>query len=157
MLVPSTHQHFLVSPRLHHDEREGHAGGFEGLDRVGIIGRKVNDIAGYDFVVFAVYREPESAFEDIDDDGPGGGVFREDLPGIHGEHDVPQNIVIDEDAGGGGFLGDWQFGVSVGVDAGLADWGSCHAVVLPMGGLASSYSTPKIANRIGPLCVALLI
>ena len=107
MLVPSMHQHsFLVFPRLHHDECEGHAGGFEGLDRMGVIGRKVNDVAGYDFVVFAVYCEPESSFEDINDDGPGGGVLREDLSGVHGEHDVPQYIVIDEDAGGGGFLGD---------------------------------------------------
>ena len=73
---------------------------------MGFIGCKVNDVAGYDFVVFAAYGEPESAFEDIDDDGSGGGVLREDLPGVHGEHDVPQYIVIDEDAGGGGFLGD---------------------------------------------------
>ena len=108
MLVPSMHQHlfFGVSPCLHHDERERHAGGCEGLDRMGFIGCKVNDVAWCDFVVLAVYGEPESAFEDIDDDGPGGGVFREDLPGVHGEHDVPQYIVIDEDAGGGGFLGD---------------------------------------------------
>ena len=73
---------------------------------MGFIGRKVNDVAGCDFVVFTVYGEPESAFEDIDDDGPGGGVFREDLSGVHGEHDMPQYIVIDEDAGGGRFLGD---------------------------------------------------
>ena len=96
----------MATSRLHHDEREGHAGGCECLYRVGFIGRKVNDVAWCDFVVFAAYGEPESAFEDIDDDGPGGGVFREDLSGVHGEHDVPQYIVIDEDAGGGGFLGD---------------------------------------------------
>ena len=70
---------------------------------------------------------------------------------------MPQYIVIDEDAGGGGFLGDRQVGVSVGVDAGFGDWGSCYVVVLPIGGLVSFYSTFKITNRIGPLCVALLI